>query len=66
LVFLKLFLTQTFAPLRLCVKIRALGATDKPKGIDWSWPGRIMPAKTGWREGTRLSDFGFFPAKDIK
>jgi hypothetical protein len=29
------------------------------KGVDWSWPGRIMPAKSGWREGTRLLDFGF-------
>ena len=37
------------ASLRLCVKIRALGAADKPKGVDWSWPGRIMPAKSGWR-----------------
>jgi hypothetical protein len=35
------------------------GATDKPNGVDWSWPGRIMPAKSGWREGTRPSDFGF-------
>jgi hypothetical protein len=32
---------------------------DKPKGVDWSWPGRIMPAQSGGREGTRLSDFGF-------
>jgi hypothetical protein len=30
----------------------------KPKGVDWSWPGRIMPAKSGWREGTKFSDFG--------
>jgi len=22
-------------------------AADKPKGIDWLWPGRIMPAKSG-------------------
>jgi hypothetical protein len=36
---------------------------DKPKGVDWSWPGRIMPAKSGWREGTRHSDFGFFRQK---
>jgi hypothetical protein len=21
-------------------------AADKPKGVDWSWPGRIMPAKS--------------------
>jgi len=34
-----------------------------PKGVDWSWPGRIMPAKSGWREGTRHSDFGFFRQK---
>jgi hypothetical protein len=34
-------------------------AADKPKGVDWSWPGRIMPAKSGGREGTRPSDFGF-------
>jgi hypothetical protein len=34
-------------------------AADKPKGVDWSWPGRIMPAKSGGREGSRLSDFGF-------
>jgi hypothetical protein len=34
-------------------------AANKPKGVDWSWPGRIMPAKSGWREGTRPSDFGF-------
>ena len=24
-------------------------AADKPKGVDWSGPGRIMPAKSGWR-----------------
>jgi len=35
------------ASLRLCVKILALGAADKPKGIDWSWPGRSMAAKSG-------------------
>jgi hypothetical protein len=23
------------------------GTKDKPKGVDWSWPGRIMPAKSG-------------------
>jgi hypothetical protein len=40
-----------------------LPAADKPKGVDWSWPGRIMPAKSGWREGTRHSDFGFFRPK---
>jgi hypothetical protein len=36
---------------------------DKPKGVDWLWPGRSMPAKSGWREGTRHSDFGFFLQK---
>jgi hypothetical protein len=30
-------------------KFAASPAVDKPKGIDWSWPGRIMPAKSGWR-----------------
>jgi len=33
------------------------------KGVDWSWPGRIMSAKSGGREGTRPSDFGFFRLK---
>jgi len=36
-----------------------LPSAYKPKGFDWSWPGRIMPAKSSWREGTRPSDFGF-------
>jgi hypothetical protein len=34
-------------------------AADEPKGVDWSWPGRIMPAKSGWWEGTRHLGFGF-------
>jgi hypothetical protein len=34
-------------------------AAAKSKGVDWSWPERIMPAKSGGREGTRPSDFGF-------
>jgi hypothetical protein len=33
--------------------------SEVSNGVDWSWPGRIMPAKSGWREGTRFSDFGF-------
>jgi hypothetical protein len=24
------------------------------KGVDWFWPERIMPAKSGWREGAHL------------
>jgi hypothetical protein len=51
---------------RLGVKIRALGAADEPKGVDWSWLGRIMPAKSGGREGTRLSGFGFSRQKTSK
>jgi hypothetical protein len=34
-------------------------APEKPKLVDWSWPGRIMPAKSGCWEGTKHSDFGF-------
>ena len=34
-------------------------AADKSKQVDWSGPGRIKPAKPGWREGTRHWGFGF-------
>jgi len=33
-------------------------ARTPSKGGDWSWRKRIMPAKSGWREGTRVSGFG--------
>jgi hypothetical protein len=54
--------------LRLCafaLKLARLAA-DKPKGIDWSWPGRIMPAKSelsGKGQGIRTLAF---PVRDIK
>jgi hypothetical protein len=50
----------------LCLFAAILPAADNPKGVDWSWPGRIMPAKSGGREGTRHFGLWLFPAKDIK
>jgi len=54
--------TVCLASWRLCDFASKPGhsdAADKPKWVDWSWPGRIMPVKSGSREGTRHSDFCF-------
>jgi hypothetical protein len=40
---------STFAPLHLCAFALKLArpTADKPKGVDWSFHRRIMPAKSG-------------------